>query len=174
MYADRQNLWWGQCEARRPSSTELNSNKLTTISHLLTGLHWSGLQVWSGTDQAQTKMRKTNNMSFCLALLFTYISLLIKSQHSSSPSWFFSPPRPPPPLFLSSFPSPCFLIPVHKTHQKFSLELGNEADLWPRLDDFHTCACAGIHAVVSGCECVCVCLQLAADSDMTNEGSGQK
>lgn len=40
---------------------------------------------------------------------------------------FLFPPFPPS---FSSYPPPhFFLIPVHKTHQTFSVELGNEADL---------------------------------------------
>ncbi len=131
----------------RPQSSTPHS-QITTISHLLTGMYWSGLHVQSAVDQAKIQRR--------WIYLAHILSSLISSLNHIRPLHYLALSIPHPPLFLSSFPSSCFLIPVHKTHQKFSLELGNEADLWPCLDDFHTCACARILAAAAVCMRVCV------------------
>lgn len=128
---------------------------LTTISHLLNGPHWYGLRTvaWSKPGTGTV----TKKRSFCFPLLhfsnsttpslFSYFFIKLKS---SSSSCFFSTPLAPPLPPLTSLPS-AFWYRCIKHRKTFSLEPGNEADLWPLLDDFHTCACAGVRAAVRVC-----------------------
>lgn len=63
-YVHQEHLWWWeQCETYfMPPPPQL-----PTKSQRLTGLYWSGLQVWSGVDMAQTNRWRGG---LCIALLY--------------------------------------------------------------------------------------------------------
>lgn len=155
----QQPLWWGQCETCRPSSSQLNSTPQTlhptTISHLLTGLHWSGLQVYSWVDQ-----RYRDEEEVFMSCTFKLLTLY----HSFSPLLF--PPKITSvfiillflyfvfPLFLYSFPSPCFLIPVHKTPKSFHWS-------WVMRQTFDLALMTSIPVHVQEYVRLCVCVSAA-------------